>query len=55
MAGTRTACDGPRTADVEFLGVYIRYEHDYITGFFGRTFTIERASIMRLEPGDLNG
>ena len=55
-AGTRsTRVDGPRTADVEFLGVYIRYQHTYVTGFFGSTFTIERASIMRLEPGDLNG
>jgi hypothetical protein len=50
-----TRVDGPTTADVEFLGVYIRYKHDYVTGFFGRTFTIERASIMRLEPGELNG
>ncbi len=50
-----TRVDGPRTADVEFLGVYIRYKHTYITGFFGSTFSIERASIMRLEPGDLNG
>jgi hypothetical protein len=47
--------DGPTTADVEFLGVYIRYHHSYVTGFFGDDFTIERASIMRLEPGDLNG
>lgn len=47
--------DGPTTADVEFLGVYLRYKHNYVTGFFGKSFTIERASIMRLEPGELNG
>ena len=38
-----TRVDGPRTADVEFLGVYVRYQHNYVTGFFGRTFTVERA------------
>jgi hypothetical protein len=47
--------DGPLTADVEFLGVYVRYRHEYITGFFGSEFTVERASIMRLEPGELSG
>ena len=47
--------DGPLTADVEFLGVFVRYRHTYVTGFFGRSFTIERAAIMRLEPGELNG
>lgn len=50
-----TRVDGPTTADVEFLGVYVRYKHEYVTGFFGSTFTVERASIMRLEPGELNG
>jgi len=47
--------DGPTTADVEFLGVYVRYQHSYVTGFFGSSFTVERAAIMRLEPGELNG
>ena len=47
--------DGPLTSDVEFLGVYVRYQHSYVTGFFGSTFTVERAAIMRLEPGELNG
>lgn len=47
--------DGPLTADVEFLGVYVKCQHDYVTGFFGADFTIERAAIMRLEPGDLAG
>lgn len=43
--------NGPLVTDIEYLGVYIRVERPYITGLFGKTFTIEQATIVRLEPG----
>lgn len=46
-----TRNNGPRVADIEYLGVYIRYEHPFTTGLFGSDITLESASILRLEPG----
>lgn len=43
--------DGPTSAQVETLGVYIRIERDGYTGLFANRWTIERASTIRLEPG----
>ncbi|MCD9622651.1 TadE family protein [Rhabdothermincola salaria] len=50
-----TRVDGPTVADIEYLGVYVEVRHDYLTGLFGSAFDIERASITRIEPGDLSG
>jgi len=33
----------------DLLGVYVEVEHDYVTGFFGNSLTIERQSIVPLE------
>ncbi|MDE0803530.1 MAG: pilus assembly protein [Acidimicrobiales bacterium] len=43
--------DGPTSADVETVGVYVRIEKDGYTGLFADRWTIERASTIRLEPG----
>lgn len=43
--------DGPTSADVETVGVYVRIEKDGYTGLFADRWTIERASTVRLEPG----
>ncbi|KAA0236006.1 MAG: hypothetical protein JJLCMIEE_00659 [Acidimicrobiales bacterium] len=34
----------------DYLGVYISYDHDLVTGLFGATFTITDHTVMRLEP-----
>lgn len=43
--------NGPNVSDIEYLGVYLRVERPYLTGLFGDKFTIEQATIVRLEPG----
>ena len=43
--------DGPKPEDVESIGVYVRIEKDGYTGLFADSWTISRASVMRLEPG----
>lgn len=43
--------NGPRAIDIDYLGVYIRYRHPYMTGMFGEYRNLESASVMRLEPG----
>lgn len=43
--------DGPTSAEVETLGVFIRIERDGYTGLFADRWTIDRASTIRLEPG----
>lgn len=61
--GSQPACgwnptsrkDGPTTADVEYLGIYIKVDRPKLTGLFGQNFTLEIATIQRLEPGQLTG
>lgn len=43
--------DGPTPADVEYLGVWIRVRRPLLTGFFGQVFTLEDATVARIEPG----
>lgn len=43
--------DGPTSADVETVGVYVLVERGGYTGLFGNSWTISRASTLRLEPG----
>lgn len=43
--------DGPRSSDVETLGVYVRIIKGGYTGMFADSWTITRATAMRLEPG----
>lgn len=45
--------DGPNPNRVTYLGVYAKAVRPMVTGMFGDTFTIERASIVRLEPGTI--
>jgi hypothetical protein len=37
-------------AHTDYLGVYVRARHDFITGLFGRTATLTDHTVMRLEP-----
>jgi hypothetical protein len=46
--------DGPNPNEVDYLGVYVRAERPMVTGMFGDSFTAERASIVRLEPGTIS-
>lgn len=46
-----TRSDGPTSAQVETLGVYVKIRRGGVTGLFGDDFTITRASTIRLEPG----
>ncbi len=34
----------------EYVGVHVETRHDYITGFFGASTTLEDTNIIRLEP-----
>ncbi len=34
----------------DYVGIYIRSKHDYYTGFFGKSVTIGKVSIGRIEP-----
>lgn len=43
--------DGPTSAQVETVGVYVKVLRNGYTGLFADTWTIERTSIARLEPG----
>lgn len=43
--------DGPAVSEIDYVGVYIRYKHPYTTGLFGKSITLESASVLRLEPG----
>lgn len=58
-SGTGPACawpatsrdDGPDADTIDYIGVYVRVRHDYLTGIIGSGLTIERATVVRLEPG----
>ena len=43
--------DGPEPANIQYLGVFVRIRRDSLTGVFADTFTIDRAFVLRLEPG----
>lgn len=47
-ASSQFACGSQDQTD--FLGVYVRANYTFITGFFGETMTMEERSVMRLEP-----
>ncbi len=46
-----TRKDGPTSAQVETLGVFVKIRQGGLTGLFGDDWTITRASTIRLEPG----
>jgi hypothetical protein len=47
-ARAQNACGD--TAHTDYLGVYVRTRHDYITGLFGRSTKLTDHTVMRLEP-----
>jgi hypothetical protein len=48
VARAQNACGD--TEHTDYLGVYVRAHHDFITGLFGRTATLTDHTVMRLEP-----
>lgn len=49
-----TAFVGPtNTSGPDFIGVYVRYKHELITGLFGDDITFEVTSITRVEPTEV--
>lgn len=46
---TRNVALGTR----DYVGVYMRVKHKFITGFFGNDITFEDSVVMRLEPQEL--
>jgi Flp pilus assembly protein TadG len=48
-----TRDDGPNVSEIDYLGVYIKMNHPWVTGIFGDSATIEQATIIRLEPGEV--
>lgn len=46
-------CPAERDSSIEtadYVGVYIKTEHDYITGFFGESRELDDTTIIRIEP-----
>ena len=41
------------TSGPYYIGVYVRYKHDLITGFFGDDITFEVQAITRIEPTEV--
>jgi hypothetical protein len=37
----------------DYIGVYVRYKHELVTGFFGEDITFEVQSITRIEPTEV--
>ena len=48
-----TRTNGPKWQDIDYLGVYMKVKRPMLTGVFGEEFETETASIVRLEPGQL--
>lgn len=44
--------DGPLSADIEYMGVYIKYNHHNFSPYLGQSRDAEVAKIVRLEPGN---
>jgi len=48
-----TRKNGPKNADIEYVGVYVKLVRSMPTKLFGSTYTLEQANIQRIEPGEL--
>jgi hypothetical protein len=48
-----TRDDGPTREEIDYIGVYISLDRELVTGMFGDSFNLERAQVLRLEPGSL--
>lgn len=47
-ADSQSACGSESQTD--YLGVYVRANYTFVTGFFGESMTLTERSVMRLEP-----
>jgi TadE-like protein len=48
LSSTQAAC-GPE-ASTDYLGVYVKYTHRYVTSLFGSSRTVREKAVYRLEP-----
>jgi Flp pilus assembly protein TadG len=49
---TQNACVGDAQHDA--VGIYLKVNHDFVTGFFGRQITLKDHAVMNLEPVTLS-
>lgn len=62
-SGTEAACgwnpttrvDGPLSANVEYVGIYLKLKRPMLTRIVGSEFNLEIAAVQRIEPGQLTG
>ena len=45
--------DGPELNEIDYVGVYVKLDREYLTGLLGDDYTLEYAKIARLEPGEV--
>lgn len=50
---TRKTAQTGAAGPPDYLGIYIEYQHNWITGLFGSSITIKETKITRLEPTSL--
>jgi hypothetical protein len=41
---------GNSGAGPDYVGVYVRFDHQWMTGLFGSTKTVTDITVMRIEP-----
>lgn len=46
-----TRNDGPAVNQIDYLGVYVKVNHQFVSGIFGSDIALDQAAIARLEPG----
>ena len=45
-----TSRETTASVGTDYVGVYVRTKHNYLTGFFGAQTDLEATTILRLEP-----
>ena len=48
--GDRDVVGSSFAGDVDYVGVYVKLDHQFVTGFFGNGMTLTENTIMRMEP-----
>lgn len=46
--------DGPKASDIEYVGVYVAIDYQFVTGLYGTSKNLDAAAIQRIEPGPVN-
>ena len=48
--GDRDVVGSSFAGDVDFVGVFVEIDHDFVTGFFGPGMNLTETTVMRMEP-----